>query len=289
MNTIVTHNGVFHADEVFAISVLTTLYPDAVVVRTRKAEVISQADIAVDVGGGCFDHHHRGGQKARENGVPLASAGLVWSEFGRLYCQKIATKLGVSFDLLKGIEAEVDKWVVEAIDAQDCGKSHSGRHCLNWVSAFNSSWLSAEDHFERVVELAKDVIEQEVAAIISRMAARESVLKQIREVPEGQQFIVLKTFLPWIDTVTKSEEAQAILLVVFQDISGDWRVQTVPVGGEDRFANRYTFPEAWRGVSGEGFESLTGVAGVTFCHPGGFILGVKSLEGALEVVKKALA
>ena len=50
INRIGTHNGVFQADDVFAIAALKRLYPDAEVVRTRKEEILSTCDLRVDVG-----------------------------------------------------------------------------------------------------------------------------------------------------------------------------------------------------------------------------------------------
>ena len=85
---IVTHNGHFHTDELMAVAVLLLKFPDAEVVRTRDEKIIKQADIAVDVGqiydpaSTRFDHHQPGGARKRENGIPYASFGLVWKEYG---------------------------------------------------------------------------------------------------------------------------------------------------------------------------------------------------------------
>ncbi|WP_334169494.1 MYG1 family protein, partial [Timonella senegalensis] len=60
---IATHNGKFHADDVFGVALLKQLYPDAQVVRSRDPKVLDQADIVLDVGGVYdvearrFDHH----------------------------------------------------------------------------------------------------------------------------------------------------------------------------------------------------------------------------------------
>ena len=62
---IATHNGSFHADDVFGVAVLMLLHPGAELVRTRDEQVVAAADFAVDVGGewdparGRFDHHQR--------------------------------------------------------------------------------------------------------------------------------------------------------------------------------------------------------------------------------------
>ena len=92
---IATHDGMFHADEVFAVAAilcfLDTAPVLATVVRTRDEDTIRKADFAVDVGSvydtekNRFDHHQEGGAGKRENGIldiPYASFGLVWRKFG---------------------------------------------------------------------------------------------------------------------------------------------------------------------------------------------------------------
>ena len=89
---IATHDGSFHADEVFAIAALGLLGEPVEVVRTRDRVALAQADLRVDVGfrddasAGDFDHHQRDFDAARDNGVRYASFGLVWREFGAQVC-----------------------------------------------------------------------------------------------------------------------------------------------------------------------------------------------------------
>jgi hypothetical protein len=47
MKTIVTHDGNFHVDDVFAVAVLLLVYPEAEVIRSRDKETIEQGDIAI--------------------------------------------------------------------------------------------------------------------------------------------------------------------------------------------------------------------------------------------------
>ena len=91
--TIATHNGNFHADDVFSIAALMNIFPSFNLIRTRKLELIAKADIVIDVGGeydadnGRFDHHQRNGAGQRENGIPYSSFGLVWQKYGVEICQ----------------------------------------------------------------------------------------------------------------------------------------------------------------------------------------------------------
>ena len=60
-----THDGRFHADEIFALAVLNLSYPDLEILRSRDENIYKNADIIVDVGpiydpdNHIFDHHQR--------------------------------------------------------------------------------------------------------------------------------------------------------------------------------------------------------------------------------------
>ena len=115
--TVVTHNGNFHADDVFSIAVLKHVYPSFNLVRTRDKALMDSADIVIDVGGqydpdaGRFDHHQRGGAGERENGIPYSSFGLVWQKYGLALC-----------DNNQAVADRVDAGLVSTIDAIDCGQ-----------------------------------------------------------------------------------------------------------------------------------------------------------------------
>src|SRR5690606_7687138 len=87
------------------------------VIRSRNAEIISQADIVLDTGGRydfsqkVFDHHQHGGAGKRANEVPYAAAGLIWKNFGR--------------KLVKSDEAHllIDEELIPHVDAEDTGFS----------------------------------------------------------------------------------------------------------------------------------------------------------------------
>src|SRR5438045_63101 len=99
---LVTHDGSFHTDDVFAAATLI-LHLEKTnsgweIIRTRDEEIIKNADYVFDVGGvddkekNRFDHHQVGGAGERFHGIPYASFGLVWKKFGEEVCgsQKVA-------------------------------------------------------------------------------------------------------------------------------------------------------------------------------------------------------
>src|SRR5271154_3301935 len=85
---VATHPGNFHADDVFAIAALGLAAGPLQVIRTRDETVAADCDARVDLGGrsdparGDFDHHQKGGAGERSNGIPYASFGLVWRQYG---------------------------------------------------------------------------------------------------------------------------------------------------------------------------------------------------------------
>ena len=113
---IATHNGKFHADDVFGVALLTQLYPDAQVVRSRDKEVLDQADIVLDVGGTYdvearrFDHHQLT-SGARPSGILFSAFGLLWQHYGLEFCGGDERVWG-----------KIDRRLVTAIDAVDNGQ-----------------------------------------------------------------------------------------------------------------------------------------------------------------------
>lgn len=283
--TIATHNGNFHADDVFSIAALKNVFPSFNLVRTRDLEVIGQADVVIDVGGiydpetGRFDHHQRGGAGERENGIPFSSFGLVWQKYGLEICagnQDIANS--------------VDSGLVSTIDAIDCGfvKGVSeGISLSQTISMFNPTWQE-DSHFDscfdEAVEFAGRILTRFIASATGGISAKVIVAKAIEDA-EDPRVIVLEQYTPWKRTVhALSEEA---LYMVYPSNSGDWRIQTVPVE-PGSFEDRKSLPKAWAGLSNEEFQAVTNLDDAMFCHNGLFIAGAASFESAMKMAAMAL-
>ena len=86
--TAVTHDGPFHADDVFAYAVLRAAVGDVQLVRSRDPVVINSADLVFEVGSEDepaahrYDHHMRE-RPLRSCGTPYSSVGLIWRDYGR--------------------------------------------------------------------------------------------------------------------------------------------------------------------------------------------------------------
>jgi uncharacterized UPF0160 family protein len=278
----ITHGGVFHADEVMATAILSAIEPIALN-RTFRVPEDTNAFV-YDIGGGQYDHHQRGGNGARENGVPYSSAGLIWRDFGHKLVSCEQAWAFVDQELIQGIDA-VDNGILPDIDYPAKPASIS-----NLISGFNPDWdseVKPDDAFLEAVAFAQGILARAIASAESKARAKALVDTAIEASEE--RIIVLPQFAPWQEYVLTSEDPKAAeaLYVVFPSNRGGYNVQAIPdaIGS---FGNRKPLPESWRGVPANDLQAVSGVADANFCHKGGFIGGADSLNGALAMARKAI-
>jgi uncharacterized UPF0160 family protein len=287
--TIATHNGSFHADDVFAVATLLLIYPDAEIVRTRDKEKIDAAYIAVDVGTEydpkrCrFDHHQAGGAGIRANTIPYASFGLVWREYGE--------RISGDHDVAQIIEQKL----VMPVDALDNGVevSHSVFDGIRTysVSDFFYSFIEethpSEEYldqaFMKVVMLAQGVIQREIGHAKNELKDANEV-KRLVETAEDPRLIIMDRPMSWQRVLIPLPEA---LYVVYPRYGDRWGLEVVPknfVG----FERKKPLPEAWAGKSDGELAEVTGVPDAIFCHNKRFLAVAGTKEGALKLAEIAL-
>lgn len=128
--TIVTHDGRFHGDEVVAYSILHELFPKYELIRTRKEDIIRSGTIVIDVGSIYdpdklrFDHHQEDCNLTFGNDytIPMSSAGMIYKHYGKQYLASILNK-EIS-DISEGFINDIYKNIFLAIDAHDNGIRH---------------------------------------------------------------------------------------------------------------------------------------------------------------------
>ncbi|MFT7053414.1 MAG: uncharacterized UPF0160 family protein [Psychromonas sp.] len=283
--TIATHNGNFHADDVFSIAALKMIFPSFKLIRTRDLALIGKADIVLDVGGeydpdaGRFDHHQRGGAGERENGIPYSSFGLIWKKYGLEICQGD-----------QDVANAVDAGLVSNIDAIDCGHVEGvskGISLSQTISMFNPTWQE-ESHFDEcfdeAVDFAARVLTRFIASANGGISAKVIVAKAIANAFDPR-VIVLEKYTPWKRTV-HALSAQA-LYMVFPSQTGQWRIQTVPVE-PGSFEDRKSLPKQWAGLSDKALVDVTGIEDAMFCHNGLFIAGAESFSSVMKMATMAL-
>ena len=278
----ITHGGVFHADEVMATAILSAIEPVALN-RTFRVPEDTKAFV-YDIGGGAYDHHQRGGNGTRENGVPYSSAGLVWRDFGRQLVSCDEAWAFVDQELIAGIDA-LDNGVYPSVEYPIVAASFS-----SLISAFNPNWdekKSPDEAFLEAVTFAQGVLSRAIETAESKARAK-SLVDEAVAASEGQ-IIVLPRFAPWQEYVLTSDDPKAVdaLYVVFPSNRGGYNVQAIP-DAVDSFGNRKPLPEAWRGLRDGDLQEVSGVADATFTHPAGFIGGANTLAGVIAMARKAI-
>lgn len=286
-----THSGSFHADDVFAAAALRLVNPALPILRTRETGQLEAAHILFDVGrilnpaAGRFDHHQKDYKEARENGIPYSSFGLVWRELGSALCGSAAAA------------ERVDRWLVQGVDALDCGVTLNTETPLvsimsitSAISGFNPGWQddnspsAMNQAFERAMAVAQAVLQNTIREASGLEQAR-TVVKNSTLLHQGR-LLVLESDAPWKETVLESPEYAQLLYVIYP-VATKWHLHTVP-DFAGSFNNRKSLPAAWAGLDGEALDAASGVDGCVFCHKGRFVAGHQTREGALELAQLAL-
>jgi uncharacterized UPF0160 family protein len=307
---IVTHSGKFHADDAWAVAVLNVLFPDNELVRTRDPAIIEAADFAIDVGGiwdpatGRFDHHQKGFSGARPTGVPYASAGLVWREYGARCVGAIAAS-HMGHDLPRETAREIayaiDADIVQYLDLSDVGaaKNAPGGYGLSAViSGYNPNWLDEErlgygapaeqyrlDQFRRAMGILTDILVNAVKYRVGALLAVEQV-RDSEVLEDGKLLFLRNSALPWTQVVRR--EMPKVLFVISHSLAENrYMLHTIPVSPES-FTARADLPAPWAGLRDAELAAVTGVPDATFCHNGRFIAAAKSYEGAHAMALQAL-
>lgn len=305
---IVTHSGKFHADDAWAVAALKILFPEAGIVRTRDEATVAAGDFAVDVGGiwdpasGRFDHHQKGFSGARQGGVPYASAGLVWREYGARCVQALALAhcgQQLTDDKAREMAYSIDADVVQYLDLSDVGaaKSAPGGYGLSAViSGYNPNWLDEQRlgeaadayrlrQFLRAVEVLTDIMANAVKYRVGALLALEQV-RQAEVLEDGKVLFLKNAALPWSQVVRR--EMPKVLFVISHSLAEQrYLISTVPLS-PDNFDARADLPQAWAGLRDAELAAVTGVPDAGFCHNGRFIASAKSYEGIRAMASLAL-
>jgi uncharacterized UPF0160 family protein len=287
---IVTHDSSFHIDDIFAVAVLLLLYPESKVVRTRNPKEIESADFAVDVGmvndpsKHRFDHHMLGGAGERENGIPYASFGLVWKEFG---------------EKLSGGKREadiIDKRLIQAIDASDNGISIADYNFNgirpytigDFFSSFVTSIGTDADVLYKVfmdnVKMAKELLQREIMRAKETAIGEDITIDHYKSSPDKRLIELPREGLPWEILANFPEP----LYVVYPRRDGHWGIRVVPDISKPFGNTKKPLPVEWAAKTNEDLQKVTGVPDALFVHSKRFMASAKTREGALALAKEAL-
>jgi uncharacterized UPF0160 family protein len=301
---LVTHSGGFHADELLSSVILTRLFPQARIVRSRSPEWITPATdrIIYDVGGAydaearIFDHHQRGAP-LREDGQPYSSFGLIWKHYGRDYL----AATGIPEAHVETIFASFDASFVLPIDLMDNGAmspSVAGPLAVLTLPVLLETLKPVFDEpdaealeraFGAALAIARSFLEAKIAGSAAKLRAEDIVLKAVADAGEAR-VLELPMGMPFRSAVMKSGADHLLFVVHPRD--KDWCLTGIRRASEG-FELRADLPAAWAGLTNGELEKACGVEGASFCHNGRFIAAAKSREAILEMaqiaVKEAVA
>lgn len=296
---LVTHSGGFHADELLSSVILTRLFPEARIVRSRAPEwVTPSADrIIYDVGGaydaerGIFDHHQRGAP-LRQDGQPYSSFGLIWEHFGRDYL----LAFGLPEEHVEAVHASFDESYVLPTDLVDNGAlnpSTAGPLAALTLPVlletlkpvFDDTDPEATDRaFHQALALVRSLVEAKISGSAAKLRAEAMVTMAIAAAGESR-ILELPFGMPFRSAIVKAGADH--LLFVVHPRETDWCITTIRVADEG-FEVRADLPAAWAGLNNAALEAVCGVQGATFCHNGRFVAAAKTREAALAMAELAV-
>lgn len=192
MIKILTHDGVFHADEVFACALLKKVHGDATITRSRKMES-KDFDFVVDINevyspfSGEFDHHQDGQLPAANmlvlNWVKAEKGPEPWSGLDKMF--QFISNWDINVDDIHGKWRESTRGfgytpsvsqMIQSMNAQDIYGPDQGR-C-----------------FEKAVNWAETLIEASLEE--RRKQARWDLSWERREILDSGRLIYLPEFVP---------------------------------------------------------------------------------------------
>jgi uncharacterized UPF0160 family protein len=296
---LITHSGGFHADELLSSVIVTHLFPQAQLRRTRDREWLKPATdkIIYDVGGDysseaqIFDHHQRPGP-LREDDQPFSSFGLVWKHFGRDYL----AALDVPEDDVEAIHAKFDAKFVLPIDLLDNGAmepSVAGPLSILTLPSLlgslkpvfdDTSPTADDDAFFKALPIAASFVEAALRNLAAKARAEGVVLTAIANAGTSP-ILELPMGMPYRSALDLAEADHIMFMI--NPRGADWTLNGIKLSN-DTFDQRADLPAAWAGLTDVALENASGVIGAKFCHNGRFIAVADSRDAILKMAELAV-
>ena len=208
MKRMAVHNGIFHADDVFGVALMQSIYNDLEIIRTRDEELLKTCDIVSDVGNGKYDHHHVD-KIRRENGIPYCGFGLLWRDFGISYINAKFPDLS-NLKEQQEVAEKVDTILIQQIDAQDNGVDvMTSQVPIMTLCDIIYTFIptgAGEDEIEKgffeAVEFAKKILYKITKKFVDSYENYRMIKNELKKQNVKQSHIlVLEKSVPWKDTV----------------------------------------------------------------------------------------
>lgn len=294
---IATHEKQFHADDVLGVAILSTIYPNHQIIRSRDPDIIAMADFTVDVG--CeYDHdrrrydHHMPDPPRDRRGHLFSSAGLIWRHYAKTYLKTIGIPReidvnGGKFDILSAVEVDIRKRWIYPIDNCDNGLAKGPNAISEVVRAMRpinpeKTRASCDAAFLDVVSMVSHIFKRSCFHSGDYELTKLNWSTNKQESLFGGKLIVADTMMPSKNTMLSSS-AHFIIHPVkdYKDSDLQWIVS--PVADTENGGWRTNFPKEVLGASPEKITELIGCDGISYIHHTGFTARADSREHAIKL------
>lgn len=286
---IITHPGIFHADEIFAVAHLEYYYDAEIPVERKiptQEELENPEIIIVDVGSqylpekNNYDHHQEIIPRSKDTNISYASFGLIAKHF--------------PISENKSENNYYEKCIVKPVDAIDIGYKQSQSNTLPVSSALNlfnptsierSSEEKRLDNFLEAKDVAYKLIKRALIGAKDKSSSYDAVLNA--KLANNCRVLILDEYVPWAEHIHYRKDSHDIQFVVFPSLRGGWNVQQVTVFYENK-EPRTSLPRKWSGLKDKQLQEKSGVQDATFCHINCFLGAAETKKGAIEMAEKAI-
>lgn len=299
---IVTHDGPFHSDEVLSVAILTKIFKNHQIIRTREQALIDLADVVVDVGS-VYNHqlrrydHHMKNPPQDERGHLFSSAGLVWYHYHSSYLKaigipKIIEIEGESIEIEYFIDRIIrNRWIIP-IDRGDNGL-HSGPTPISEIVSAMSpidpekSREKYNKQFLECVSMVSHLFERSCFHAVDSIIAKQKLIYCKKEYLEDGKIACLDIDVKDFGFFSGSK-VHFVVYPVLDHNTGDTFYNIRPIF--DTFNKKYktTIPGELCGISEEEIVAK-GIEGIPFIHHSGFMAKAVSKEAAISFCKKIIA
>jgi uncharacterized UPF0160 family protein len=321
MRKIVTHDGVFHTDEVMATAMLKICYNIDEVIRTRDEETINNAKnnedcIVLDVGGefdpklNNYDHHQASfWLRNIKSEILYSTAGLIWKDYGYALIHSIIPDANDYYQ--DCIYNKIYEDIISIIDAHDNGnfeardriltKNKSAINIASIVSMFNPAWeddTATDDYkqkedkaFEEAVNICMSIIKKYVERMYGELQAEEYVREQFAKFSVYDEILVLDKFVPWKKALIEEnkvlgENGYRFKVVVYPNKTNTQYIAEAVKNPDG--TDKFLFPKNLRGEPKETLTVLTGCKSIEFVHRTGFLAVFNDKQELINFVDKVL-
>jgi uncharacterized UPF0160 family protein len=240
--TVITHNGVYHSDDLIATALLQYACGNELrVIRTRDSSILN-SHFTYDVGGMAFDHHAIDDCRIEcDPSTCLSSLGKLWLTVGRV--------LGLSQSSWKMI----DEQFIKPIDITDnTGKMNPVNFLINAGRPAWNSQDSVDDRFHEEVNNWELSLKRMVESYLLIDLADTVILKSAKESTDG--VVRLHSFVP--SNNVELLISNGIHFITWPKGHGQWMIKSTD-------SSRWRIP-----------AEVGKMDGVTFVHKTGFICQV---------------